>query len=261
MGQRGWTFHFRTGSETQIRQEDFDFVVVATGMYGTPSMPNLPGMENFQGLTMHAERFHDKALAADKKVIVVGGGKSAIDSAVAAAKVAESSTLLFREAHWPVPRKLLDLVPFKWGTYSRFGHSTLPMHYEVGFLAMILHCLASPLKWLWWRIVELMFRFQFRLTGDLVPSTRIEHDLFTGGQILSYEFRDALRFGDFAARKGSIAAFKENSVVLSDGSEHEVDVVVFATGFKKAMLTWTQRCARSWVDRVMACTSTGTSSP
>merc|ERR1719160_1109187 len=101
---------------------------------------------------MHAEQFYDKELASGKKVIVVGGGKSAIDSAVAAAKSAERSTLLFREAHWPVPRYLLDLVPFKWGTYSRFGHSTLPTHYDVGFLGQILHKFAAPLKWTWWRI-------------------------------------------------------------------------------------------------------------
>merc|ERR1719269_269520 len=88
-------------------------------------------------------------------------------------------------ASWPVPRYLLDLVPFKWGTYSRFGHSTLPMHYDISPLGMMMHFLAAPLKWLWWRIVELMFRFQFRLSGDLVPSTRIEHDLFSGGVLWS----------------------------------------------------------------------------
>ena len=25
-----------------------------------------------------------------------------------------------------MPRKLLNLLPFKWGTYSRFGHFMLP---------------------------------------------------------------------------------------------------------------------------------------
>jgi dimethylaniline monooxygenase (N-oxide forming) len=99
---------------------------------------------------------------------------------------------------------------------------------------MILHFLASPLKWLWWRIVELMFRFQFRLSGDLVPTTRLEHDLFTGGQILSYEFRDMLRAGQVGACKGSIACFTENGVVLTDGSKQQADVVVFGTGFTKS---------------------------
>merc|ERR1719463_281920 len=102
---QGWTlFSQEQGGEGQVLEEHFDFVVVATGMYGTPMVPQIPGMDTFQGTTMHAEQFHDKDSVAGKKVIVVGGGKSAIDSAVAAAKSAKQSTLLFREAHWPVPR-------------------------------------------------------------------------------------------------------------------------------------------------------------
>merc|ERR1711988_1401261 len=169
-----------------------------------------------------------------QKVIVVGGGKSAIDCAVAAAEVAKCSTLLFREVHWPVPRYLLDLISFKWGTYSRFGHATLPMHWDLGPVERCLHRLAAPLKWLWWRIVEFMFRFQFRLSGDFVPTTRLDHDVFTGGQILSYEFRDMLRAGKVGAQKGAIARFTETGVVLTDGSEKEVDMVVFGTGFMKS---------------------------
>jgi len=108
------------------------------------------------------------------------------------------------------------------------------MHYDVSMLGKLLHFLASPLKWLWWRIVELMFRFQFRLSGDLVPTTRLEHDLFTGGQILNYEFRDMLRTGQVGACKRSIVSFTEHGVVLSDGSTMAADVVIFGTGFTKS---------------------------
>merc|ERR1711988_1166246 len=232
-GKHGWRVRFQKEGE-EACEEDFDFMIVTTGMYGTPLVPQVPGMEHFRGKTMHAEKFQDKSIAANKKVIVVGGGKSAIDCAVAAAKVAASSTLLFREMHWPVPRYLLNLVPFKWGTYSRFGHATLPMHWDMGPVERCLHRLAAPLKWLWWRIVELMFRFQFRLSGDFVPTTRLDHDVFTGGQILSYEFRDMLHAGKVAAQKGAIARFTETGVVLADGSEIEADLVVFGTGFMKS---------------------------
>merc|ERR1712060_86033 len=149
-------------------------------------------------------------------------------------KVAETSTLLFREMHWPVPRYLLNLVPFKWGTYSRFGHATLPMHWDIGATGRCLHRLAAPLKWFWWRIVELMFRLQFGLSGDFVPTTRLDHDVFTGGQILSYEFRDMHGAGKVGAQKGAIARFTETGVVLTDGTEMDVDIVVFGTGFTKS---------------------------
>jgi len=110
----------------------------------------------------------------------------------------------------------------------------LPTHWDVGCVSQSLHALGAPLKWAWWRIVELMFRFQFRLSGDMVPTQRLEYDVFTGGQILSYEFRDMLRAGKVSAQKGEIARFTENGVVLADGSEKEVDLVVFGTGFTKS---------------------------
>ena len=63
------------------------------------------GWEQFQGEILHSCTFNQKEQAAGKKVVVVGGGKSAIDNVVAASKGgAESATLVYREAHWPVPR-------------------------------------------------------------------------------------------------------------------------------------------------------------
>lgn len=222
----------RKGEELQ--EEEFDFVVVATGMYGSPPhIPQVRGSKDFKGEIYHSCTFTDKSLAAGKKVVVVGGGKSAVDNAVSAAKVGRSSTLLFRSAHWPVPRYLCNLVPFKWGTYSRFGHFMLPQHYEVSNLAWYMHSLLTPVKWFWWRVVELMFRVQFRLTGDMVPDTPIEVDVFTGGQILNYNFRDMLQGGAVNAVKGSIAKFEPDGIVLQDGTKMECDMVVFGTGFSK----------------------------
>jgi len=231
--RRGWKVKFQQLGH-EVQEQNFDFVVVATGMYGTPFVPEVPGMDTFTGMVMHAEKFCDKQMAAGKRVVVVGGGKSAIDCAVAAAKVATSSLLLFREVHWPVPRYLLDLVPFKWGTYSRFGHSTLHTHYDVTASEQLLHTLATPLKWIWWRTVELMFRFQFRLSGDMIPSSRIDHDLFSGGQILSYEFRDMLHDGQVEATKGCISHFTPSGMELADGTQVPADMVVFGTGFTKS---------------------------
>merc|ERR1712217_314089 len=106
-----------------------------------------------------------------------------------------SSTLLYRDAHWPVPRYLLNLIPFQWGTYSRLGHFMLHASHDMTAFATWFHAVLVPLKWLFWRIVELMFRVQFRLSGEAVPDTPIEIDLFTGGQILTYEYRNMLKAG------------------------------------------------------------------
>lgn len=183
---------------------------------------------------MHAQSFINGIHAEGKKVLVVGGGKSAIDCAVVAGKYGQSSTLLFREAHWPVPRYLANVIPFKWATYSRFGNFTLKKHYDVSNpISLTGHAIAKPFKWVYWRIVEALFKFQFKLRRDSVPSTPIELDLFNGGQILNYEYRNRVNGGNICDVKGSIERYTENGVVLKDGREIEADLVVMGTGFKK----------------------------
>lgn len=230
---RGWQVTFASEGEQQI--QEFDFCVVSTGMYSaTPHLPVAPGAEEFTGEILHSCTFRERKQAAGKRVVVVGGGKSAVDNAVAAAKEGLSSTLLYRDVHWPVPRYLLNLVPFKWGTYSRFGHFMLPASHEEPAFSSWFHSVCVPLKWLFWRIVELMFCCQFGLSKEQVPTTPIEQDLFTGGQILNYEYRDMLRAGKVHGMKGSIDHFTKSGVVLRDGTEIQADLVIYGTGFRKS---------------------------
>ena len=77
----------------------------------------------------------------------------------------------------------------------------LPAHYDMGVLMAWIHAVLAPVHWVWWRL-ELMFRVQFRLSGDLVPTAPLELDVFTGGPIVTYEMRDQLRHGEIAAVKG-----------------------------------------------------------
>jgi len=238
LGDGGWSVTFAPRNGGAPTTEAFDFVVVATGMYNgaSPHIPAHAGKEAFRGEVLHSFGFTRREQAAGKRVVVVGGGKSAVDCAVAAVKGgAMEVTLLFREAHWPVPRRILDLIPFKWATYSRFGHALLPTHHDVSPLAWWLHCIFTPLKWLVWRLVEAIFAFQFRLSGEMVPTSRIEIDVFTGGQILTYEARDMIQSGVLTVRKDAIARYTPDGLDLArDGASVRADLVVFGTGFTKS---------------------------
>jgi len=226
------------GSNPSLTTHSFDYVVVCTGMYTAP--PNVPGLktpgnEDFSGEILHSSAFtSEKAKSLkDRDVVVVGGGKSAVDCAVAASNAgAKSTTIVFREAHWPVPRYLLNLVPFKWGTYSRFGHATLRAHHDASF--PLLHWCMRPAKWAWWRIVETMFRCQFGLSGDMLPKSRIDVDLFGGGQILTYAFHRLVREGKIRAVRSSVARLDAKDVILRTDERISADAVVYATGFSKS---------------------------
>ena len=55
-----------------------DIVVNATGTWGSPFIPWYPGLNNFAGRHIHTNEYVDANEFAGKKVIVVGGGTSAI---------------------------------------------------------------------------------------------------------------------------------------------------------------------------------------
>jgi cation diffusion facilitator CzcD-associated flavoprotein CzcO len=258
-GGNGWNVFASSNGETP-KEEHFDFVVVATGMYGSPPhIPKVPGRADFEGDIYHSANFFDASVCQGKNVVVIGGGKSAVDNAVSGARHGISSTLVFRTAHWPVPRYLCNLVPFKLGTYSHFGNFMLPTYFDVTNIAWYFHSVLTPLKWAWWRIVELMFRFQFRLSGDMVPDTPIEFDVFSGGQILNYNFRDMLNDGKVRAIKSSVEKLHPKHVELQDGTKLPCDVLVFGTGFAKSYDLFDRLVQSKLPSRAMASSCIGTS--
>ena len=203
---------------TAERAYVFDFCVVCTGMYNTPFVP-----ADAPPNAIHSSRFLDASIAAGKHVVVVGGGKSAIDCAVAAATHAEQVTLVARTRHWPVPRRILGLIPFKWGTYSRLGHFLLPAHWDLSPGEHRVHRALSGIKWVAWRILERVFAAQFSLRD--APSIPLEVDLFGGGQILTTEFRDNLASG---------------RISLATETPPTADLVVYGTGFTKSYDVFTE---------------------
>ena len=78
-----------------------------------------------------------------------------------------------------------------------------------------------------------MFRGQFQLPKSMTPEEGIETDLFSGGQILNYEFRDMVNSGQIQTVCGSIDKFTETGVVLVDGNQLDADLVIYGTGFAK----------------------------
>jgi cation diffusion facilitator CzcD-associated flavoprotein CzcO len=86
-GGDGWAMHHGKQGKAEV-VEQFDFVVVATGMYSSSNahFPTTEGMDRFQGKVMHSCQFTDASVCQGKNVVVVGGGKSSIDCVRAAAK-------------------------------------------------------------------------------------------------------------------------------------------------------------------------------
>lgn len=227
----------RAGSR---REDAFDMLVVATGLYSSrPHLPSFPGQELFEGEIMHVSSFHAPERLAGKDVVVVGFGKSATDAALESADVAARTTLVFREPHWPVPRKLLGVLPFKWAMLSRLTSALIPPYYRPSRAERVVHSLGRPLVWLWWRLVELLLIGQCRLGSQwgrrvsLIPSLPVEIDTLGETVMLPRpELYRSLRDGAIEPQRTEISSLTESGVVLANGETRSADVIVLGTGWE-----------------------------
>ena len=85
--------------DSVLRTESFDHVIVATGHFSTPNVPEYPGFDRFPGRILHSHDFRDAAEFTGKDLLILGSSYSAEDIALQALKYgAASITVAYRTA-------------------------------------------------------------------------------------------------------------------------------------------------------------------
>ncbi|MEL6196753.1 MAG: NAD(P)/FAD-dependent oxidoreductase, partial [Pseudomonadota bacterium] len=102
----GFEVTIETLPDHKVTTETFDKVIVATGHFSTPHIPDFEGIDSFPGRIMHAHDFRDARAHAGQDILVVGGSYSAEDIALQCWKFgAGSVTCTYRTAamgfDWP----------------------------------------------------------------------------------------------------------------------------------------------------------------
>jgi dimethylaniline monooxygenase (N-oxide forming) len=227
-------------ADGQLREDDFDLVVVCIGLYSNkPNIPSFPDQDQFRGEIIHNSQLKSRDQVASKRVAVLGYGKSATDAALESAAVAEQTSIIFRERHWPIPARLAGILPFKWGMLNRFTSTLIPLYQRPTPLEKVIHTLGKPMVWFYWRLFETLLFFQCQLGSrfgtrvSLVPETPIEIDSF--GESVMFprpNFCRLIRKGKIDAYPTSIAGYTPTGVALKSGETLDIDVMILATGWK-----------------------------
>jgi putative flavoprotein involved in K+ transport len=117
----GFTVDTATGDRL-----DAAAVVSATGSFSNPHTPELPGEEHFTGAVRHVADYRNSEPYVGKRVVVVGGGNSAVQVGYELARVAETTLatrdpLLFidqrpggRDLHYLLESSGFDDLPPEW---------------------------------------------------------------------------------------------------------------------------------------------------
>ena len=115
--------------------EEFDFVVVANGIFSTPFVPSYPGAQEWEkagGRLCAPSDVHSLDEVRGKDVLVIGYGKSSCDIASAVAGTAASTTVVARQLIWKMPKMILGKLNFKHLMLTRLGEGLFEYHTPVG---------------------------------------------------------------------------------------------------------------------------------
>ncbi|KAK5956780.1 hypothetical protein OHC33_002268 [Knufia fluminis] len=200
----------------------FDGVIAAIGTCGDPKMPHLPGQEIFKGQTHHSSQL-DNVEAKGKKVLIVGGGASAVEALEWAVDTgAAEIKVLARSDKWIIPRNAFvdGLLAF-----NIFGQETL-------------------FSWIPETILRLFF---YRDLKDIAPA---DQGLFTETPMVNSEIFNQIRAGKAKWLRGDIQEVQEDGIsfnkrgqgVPKGGPGHttlvEGDIIIMATGYKRPSLSF-----------------------
>lgn len=111
--------------ERQSGSEIFDYVIVATGHFSVPKIPEYPGIDTFPGDVLHARDFKNPSKYQNKRVVLVGSGYSAEDAALQLYKYGAKEIIIsYRTApmgfKWPSNIKEWPLLTNVDGSFVQF---------------------------------------------------------------------------------------------------------------------------------------------
>jgi cation diffusion facilitator CzcD-associated flavoprotein CzcO len=224
-----WVVHTHGGNTLRTR-----VLISAVGQLSRPALPDIPGLEAFDGAAFHSATWdHDFDLA-DKRVAVIGTGASAIQFVPQIAKKAKRVHVFQRSAPWILPKPDRAFSRIERALFSRLPG--LARAYRGGIYgAMESRALGfQGFDWLLKLIGLQATRHMNRCVGDPKLRAALTPDYTIGCKrvLLSNDYYEAMVRDNVELVTNSIDRIEGKTIVATDGTRCSVDAIIFGTGFK-----------------------------
>jgi cyclohexanone monooxygenase len=210
-----------------------DILVTGTGGLSEPRLPEIEGIDSFEGEIFHSARWNHDYDLTGKRVAVIGTGASSIQIVPEIAEQVSHLDLYQRTAPWVMPRRDRDYtrveklafryVPFFQKAY-RTGIYWGRECFVPGFT--VDPRLAAPARKMALKNIE---------NGISDPALRkaVTPDYQIGCKriLISNDYYPALDRDDVDLVTDGITRITPDGIVTADGSTREVDAIIVATGF------------------------------
>jgi dimethylaniline monooxygenase (N-oxide forming) len=199
----------------------FDFVVIASGFFAEPVIPQFPGMENFKGRITLAKGYKNPENFQGKEVVILGNAFSGCEIAAEVSTVAKRTLHIASKSKWVLPKYLKAKdseceLPGDLVYYSRAAH---------------LRNLGVPAEQLNQR--KNGWFADICKEQQQIPELKVTSDSKEPPYIaISDGYVENVKNKRVEFIPGGIEIFKTDGVVLRDGSHIQADEVILCTGYK-----------------------------
>jgi cation diffusion facilitator CzcD-associated flavoprotein CzcO len=226
--QRRWRLETSGGSHQA------DVLIAACGQLSTPSIPAIPGLDDFVGPAFHTARWdHDLALAA-KRVAVVGTGCSSIQVVPAIQHEVAKLDVCQRSPGWTLPK-----MDFAYGPFARRLFERLPavQRLDRALTFAFMEAATAGMTGHRWMVrpFRALARRQIRKQIDdteLRDKVTPRDELGCKRVMLTDDWYPALTCPNVELVAERIEAILPRGVRTADGAERPADVLILGTRFE-----------------------------
>ncbi|KAL1917134.1 uncharacterized protein VTP21DRAFT_4790 [Calcarisporiella thermophila] len=210
-------------------------ILAGMGQLSEPKYPDIPGLDEFAksgGKLFHSSRWDHHHNLNNRKVAVFGTGASALQFVPVIQPKVKHMVLFQRTPHWIIPRDnhsrfiqrwLLRLLPFtkvlvRAYIFSFYELLGLFMNY---WYKVLQTGQFIPKLLMYWQIKDPEMRK--KLTPNYVMGCK--------RILISNEFYPAVTQPNVTLVTDKVAKIESQQIVMKDGTKHEVDTIIIATGF------------------------------
>jgi putative flavoprotein involved in K+ transport len=228
----------REGREVTLRPKE---LVIALGVSGYPNVPSIEGADSFEGDQFHSSKFPGAENYRGKKAVVLGSNNSAHDICAALWEEDVDVTMIQRSStHIAPSESLMELA--LGGLYSEQAVKSGIDHHKADLIFAsvpykIMHSFHIPVYEemkkrdadLYARLEQAGFMLDFGIDGSGLFMKYLRRG---SGYYIDVGASELVADGRVKLKSGvNIVKINSKSVVLSDGTELEADLIIYATGY------------------------------
>ena len=228
-----WQITDRTGNQTTVK-----FIISSTGSLNRPVIPKFEGLETFKGAKFHSSQWDKTCDIKGKRVAVIGTGASAIQIVPTIAPDVAQLMVFQRTPAWITPRRDRKTLRFEKALY-RIAPATLKFMREGFYWINEFLGKAFVGNQNIYKISKFVSLQKLKSEVHDAETRRKltpQYNLGCKRVLVSDDYYPAFNRSNVNLITDNIEKITENSIITKDGQAHEVDIIVFATGFEAADL-------------------------